>query len=339
MKHLQKSSGCRMYIRGRGSLRLRDPAQEQHLAGMPGYEHLNEDLHVLVEYDGPEADRAACMTRAEGMVAQLLRPPPSDELDDLKKEQLRELAILNGTYKENKTLQPCANKRVPGPANGHSDAAPAVLPAPAPLFQAPPAPCGYLAHQPPLLGGGAALAGGPEAQLQLQQSAVQLQQHLVLQHQGVLRMMAMLDAARAAGHDPRHPAARAPAQMAGYGALAAGLGPGLLGFQAAEHMCRAAAAGDGGAGARFDAAAAAAAAMRPSANEKPAAGGDGKLRPTSAPFQPTAYLAGGGGAGSGCGGGGGVGDGYADENLDPNRCGGEEDDGDYAAGGGFYQPL
>ena len=63
MKHLQKASGCRMYIRGRGSLRLRDPAQEQHLAGQPGSEHLLEDLHVLVEYDGPEAARAGPIAR------------------------------------------------------------------------------------------------------------------------------------------------------------------------------------------------------------------------------------------------------------------------------------
>ena len=39
-------------------------------------------------------------------------PPASDEQDELKKQQLKELAILNGTYKENKQLLPVANKRV-----------------------------------------------------------------------------------------------------------------------------------------------------------------------------------------------------------------------------------
>lgn len=39
-------------------------------------------------------------------------PPASDEQDELKKQQLKELAILNGTYKENKQLLPVSNKRV-----------------------------------------------------------------------------------------------------------------------------------------------------------------------------------------------------------------------------------
>ena len=53
-------------------------------------------------------------------------PPASDEQDELKKQQLKELAILNGTYKENKQLLPVANKRmVPGAGGGAASNAPA----------------------------------------------------------------------------------------------------------------------------------------------------------------------------------------------------------------------
>ncbi len=55
------------------------------------------------------------MQRAEEMVRELLVPSARDEQDGLKKQQLRDLAILNGTFKENKAdLQPCSNRRVTG---------------------------------------------------------------------------------------------------------------------------------------------------------------------------------------------------------------------------------
>lgn len=118
MKQMQKESRCRMYIRGRGSLKFKDSQQEQLKANLPGNEHLKEELHVLVEYDGPSDARASCLKRAEEMVRELLVPPPSDDQDDLKKQQLRELAILNGTFKENKTLQACSNRRVSSGSGG-----------------------------------------------------------------------------------------------------------------------------------------------------------------------------------------------------------------------------
>ena len=65
---------------------------------MPGYEHLREDLHVLIEYEGPCDGRNNCLACAEKMVNELLQPPVSDDQDELKKTQLKELAILNGTY-------------------------------------------------------------------------------------------------------------------------------------------------------------------------------------------------------------------------------------------------
>jgi hypothetical protein len=52
----------------------------------------------------------------------LLVPPESDDADELKKTQLKELAILNGTYKENKTLQAVPNRRANPPMQqGHGN--------------------------------------------------------------------------------------------------------------------------------------------------------------------------------------------------------------------------
>ena len=98
LKNLQNKSGCRLYIRGRGSLRFKDIHQEQLKANLPGFEHLREALHVLIEYDGPADSKASALSLAESMVNELLVPPVSDDQDELKKTQLMELAILNGTY-------------------------------------------------------------------------------------------------------------------------------------------------------------------------------------------------------------------------------------------------
>jgi len=49
-------------------------------------------------------------------------PPASDDQDELKKQQLKELAILNGTYKENKLLMPVSNKRIAATAAGGAGA-------------------------------------------------------------------------------------------------------------------------------------------------------------------------------------------------------------------------
>lgn len=41
-------------------------------ASLPGFEHLNEDLHVLVEYEGPSTEREKCLSIASSLVAPLL---------------------------------------------------------------------------------------------------------------------------------------------------------------------------------------------------------------------------------------------------------------------------
>eukprot|EP00960_Hanusia_phi_P027939 747116-Hanusia_phi.AAC.3 len=127
LKNLEAESGCRLYIRGRGSLRSNDPSLELSKMGQPGYEHLSEDLHILIEFEGPTEQSYKSLSIAENLVKKLLVrverlsvlcrrltwqqvPPPSDEIDELKKQQLKDLAILNGTYKENKVLMPVSTK-------------------------------------------------------------------------------------------------------------------------------------------------------------------------------------------------------------------------------------
>ena len=45
---------------------------EASKASLPGFEHLAEDLHVLVEYDGPSEDRENCLGIASRLIAPLL---------------------------------------------------------------------------------------------------------------------------------------------------------------------------------------------------------------------------------------------------------------------------
>ncbi|XP_057477785.1 KH domain-containing protein At1g09660/At1g09670-like [Actinidia eriantha] len=52
LKRVEQMTECRVYIRGRGS--VKDSVKEEKLKDKPGYEHLNEPLHLLVEAEFPE---------------------------------------------------------------------------------------------------------------------------------------------------------------------------------------------------------------------------------------------------------------------------------------------
>ncbi|XP_057851955.1 KH domain-containing protein At3g08620 isoform X3 [Cryptomeria japonica] len=118
LKRVEATTDCRVYIRGRGS--VKDSAkveasnytnctkiecrkylqlQEEKLRGKPGYEHLNEPLHILIEANLPANIIDAKMKQARDIIEDLLKPV-DESRDYLKKEQLRELALLNGTLRE-----------------------------------------------------------------------------------------------------------------------------------------------------------------------------------------------------------------------------------------------
>lgn len=72
--------------------------QEEANRGKQNWEHLNEDLHVLLSVEDTENRAKVKLQRAVEEVKKLL--VPADGEDELKKRQLMELAIINGTYRD-----------------------------------------------------------------------------------------------------------------------------------------------------------------------------------------------------------------------------------------------
>ncbi|OMO83855.1 hypothetical protein CCACVL1_11148 [Corchorus capsularis] len=97
LKRVEANTECRVLIRGRGS--IKDPAREEMMRGKPGYEHLNEPLHILVEAELPVEIVDARLMQAREILEDLLKPVDESQ-DFYKKQQLRELAMLNGTLRE-----------------------------------------------------------------------------------------------------------------------------------------------------------------------------------------------------------------------------------------------
>ncbi|XP_040576378.1 protein held out wings isoform X1 [Lepeophtheirus salmonis] len=103
-KQLEQETGCKIMVRGKGS--MRDKKKEDSNRGKPNWEHLNDDLHVLITVEDSENRAAAKLQRAVAEVRKLLTV--SEGEDELKKRQLMELAIINGTYRDSnsKTSSP-----------------------------------------------------------------------------------------------------------------------------------------------------------------------------------------------------------------------------------------
>eukprot|EP00262_Sarcandra_glabra_P001936 TRINITY_DN1211_c0_g2_i1.p1 TRINITY_DN1211_c0_g2~~TRINITY_DN1211_c0_g2_i1.p1 ORF type:complete len:292 (+),score=38.25 TRINITY_DN1211_c0_g2_i1:143-1018(+) len=97
LKRVEASTDCRVLIRGRGS--IKDPTREEMMRGKPGYEHLNEPLHILVEAELPVEIVDTRLMQAREILEDLLKPIDESQ-DYVKRQQLRELAILNGTLRE-----------------------------------------------------------------------------------------------------------------------------------------------------------------------------------------------------------------------------------------------
>ncbi|KAF5803391.1 putative STAR protein, homodimerization region [Helianthus annuus] len=95
---VEASTDCRVLIRGHGS--IKDPAKEEMMRGKPGFEHLNEPLHIhIVEAELPVDIIDARLMQAREILEDLLRPVDKTH-DFYKKQQLRELAMLKGTLRE-----------------------------------------------------------------------------------------------------------------------------------------------------------------------------------------------------------------------------------------------
>ncbi|KAK1362429.1 KH domain-containing protein [Heracleum sosnowskyi] len=97
LKRVEATTDCRVLIRGRGS--IKDPVKEEIMRGKPGYEHLNEPLHILVEAELPVEIIDARLMQAREILEDLLKPVDESQ-DFYKKQQLRELALINGTLRD-----------------------------------------------------------------------------------------------------------------------------------------------------------------------------------------------------------------------------------------------
>ncbi|XP_043240736.1 protein held out wings-like isoform X4 [Amphibalanus amphitrite] len=96
-KQLEQETGCKIMVRGRGS--MRDKKKEEMNRGKQNWEHLSDDLHVLITCEDSENRAKAKIQRAVEEIKKLLVPSADGE-DELKKRQLMELAIINGTYRD-----------------------------------------------------------------------------------------------------------------------------------------------------------------------------------------------------------------------------------------------
>ncbi|KAF1375317.1 hypothetical protein PFLUV_G00218540 [Perca fluviatilis] len=134
-KQLEAETGCKIMVRGRGS--MRDRKKEEQNRGKPNWEHLNEDLHVLITVEDAQNRAEIKLRRAAEEVNKLLVPAAEGE-DSLKKMQLMELAILNGTYRD-ANIKPsslsfslAASNQSPRVLSCHAPMLPAALRPPAP---------------------------------------------------------------------------------------------------------------------------------------------------------------------------------------------------------------
>jgi len=98
-KQLEQETGCKIMVRGKGS--MRDKKKEDQNRGKPNWEHLNDELHVLITVEDAENRASMKLQRAVDEVKKLLTV--SDGEDELKKRQLMELAIINGTYRDSQS--------------------------------------------------------------------------------------------------------------------------------------------------------------------------------------------------------------------------------------------
>ncbi|XP_038056719.1 KH domain-containing, RNA-binding, signal transduction-associated protein 2-like [Patiria miniata] len=97
LKRMQEMTGTRMSILGRGSLRDKKKEDELREEGAEKNAHLNDDLHVLIEVFAPAADAYNRMAYGISEVRKYLIPDPNDEI---RQSQLRELALISGSYTE-----------------------------------------------------------------------------------------------------------------------------------------------------------------------------------------------------------------------------------------------
>ena len=98
---LERESGAKIIIRGKGSVKEGKVGRKDGQP-MPGED---EPLHALISSVNPD-----CVQRAVKSIREIIRKGVElpDDQNDLRKNQLRELALLNGTLRDQE-VQRCNN--------------------------------------------------------------------------------------------------------------------------------------------------------------------------------------------------------------------------------------
>ncbi|RWW13349.1 hypothetical protein GW17_00022929, partial [Ensete ventricosum] len=73
--------------------------KEEKVRGRPGYEHLNDPLHILIEAELPANVIETRLRHAQEVIEELLKPVDESQ-DHYKRQQLRELALLNSSLRD-----------------------------------------------------------------------------------------------------------------------------------------------------------------------------------------------------------------------------------------------
>uniref|UniRef100_A0AC34FME7 Branchpoint-bridging protein n=1 Tax=Panagrolaimus sp. ES5 TaxID=591445 RepID=A0AC34FME7_9BILA len=103
VRQLEASSGCGILIRGKGSVKNAEREERLRSRNTPGFEHLQEPLHVLITAEGnDEAECDAKLAKCKRRIEKLLKP----EYDEFKRCQLAQLAMINGNYDATRGIAP-----------------------------------------------------------------------------------------------------------------------------------------------------------------------------------------------------------------------------------------
>ncbi|CAB3406515.1 unnamed protein product [Caenorhabditis bovis] len=95
-KQLEKDTGCRIMVRGYYLNKIYGRAPRNGL--LDENDPSESPLRVVLETTGPRKEANERLNAAINVVKSLL-VPPSDGQDELKRRQLVELAVMNGTYR------------------------------------------------------------------------------------------------------------------------------------------------------------------------------------------------------------------------------------------------
>jgi protein quaking len=71
-KQLEQETGCKIMVRGKGS--MRDKTKEDQMKGKPNWEHLNDELHVLITVEDTKNRADVKIRRAIEEIKKLLVP-------------------------------------------------------------------------------------------------------------------------------------------------------------------------------------------------------------------------------------------------------------------------